>query len=150
VRLHGVRVIDENGQTAESVDIRKPVGIEMDFEVMQAGHVLTPAYHIINEEGLAVFSTHDQDPGQRGRPRMPGRHLSTAWIPGNFLAEGTLIVAAEMRRHFYEPDVVAFHVMDTMDGDSARGDTGGTIPGVVRPLLQWTNKIPNPSQMALP
>jgi lipopolysaccharide transport system ATP-binding protein len=43
--------------------------------------------------------------------------------------------------HLFEPDVVAFHVMDSLDGNSVRGDYAGSIPGVVRPLLQWTNRM---------
>jgi lipopolysaccharide transport system ATP-binding protein len=43
------------------------------------------------------------------------------------------------RIHFYERDAVAFHINDTHDGDSARGDWQGDDPGVVRPLLPWTN-----------
>jgi lipopolysaccharide transport system ATP-binding protein len=148
VRLHAVRIINEHGETVESVDIRKSVGIEMDFEVIKPGHTLTPSYRIANEEGLIIFTADDQNPEWRRRPRPPGRHLSTAWIPGNFLSEGTLIVSAGMRTlilhrwHFFEPDVVAFHVMDTLDGDSARGDYAGPIPGVIRPLLQWTSRQP--------
>jgi lipopolysaccharide transport system ATP-binding protein len=146
VRLRAVRIVNENGETVESVDIRKSVGIEMDFEVIKPGHILTPSYQITNEEGLIIFTADDQDQAWRRRPRPPGRHLSTAWIPGNFLSEGTLIVGAAVRTsvshrsHFFEPHIAAFHVMDTLDGDSARGDYGGPIPGVVRPLLRWTNR----------
>jgi lipopolysaccharide transport system ATP-binding protein len=146
VRLRAVRIVDENGETAESVDIRKPVGIEMDFEVIKPGHILTPGYQIANEEGLIVFTADDQDPEWRGRPRPPGRHLSTAWIPGNFLSEGTLIVSATMRTsvfhtwHYFEREAVAFHILDSLDGDSARGDYAGSMPGVIRPLLRWTNR----------
>jgi hypothetical protein len=28
-------------------------------------------------------------------------------------------------------------VIDSIDGDSLRGDYGGAMPGVVRPHLQW-------------
>jgi lipopolysaccharide transport system ATP-binding protein len=36
---------------------------------------------------------------------------------------------------------VAFQVIDSLDGDSARGDYAGPFPGVVRPLLQWTTSF---------
>jgi lipopolysaccharide transport system ATP-binding protein len=68
------------------------------------------------------------------------------WIPGNFLAEGAVTVGAAICTmdnfavHFHEKDAVAFHVADSMDGDSARGDYGGSIPGVIRPLLNWTDE----------
>jgi hypothetical protein len=37
----------------------------------------------------------------------------------------------------YERDAIAFQVVDSTDGDSARGDYAGSLPGVVRPLLRW-------------
>jgi lipopolysaccharide transport system ATP-binding protein len=47
--------------------------------------------------------------------------------------------------HFYEADAVAFQVIDSLDGDSARGDYAGHLPGVVRPLLNWTTQF-NPAE----
>jgi hypothetical protein len=41
------------------------------------------------------------------------------------------------RLHARETSVVAFQVVDAQDGDSARGDYVGPMPGVVRPLLAW-------------
>jgi lipopolysaccharide transport system ATP-binding protein len=51
--------------------------------------------------------------------------------------------------HFYERDVVAFQVVDSIDGDSARGDWAGGLAGVVRPLLKWTTQFtPNHRETA--
>jgi lipopolysaccharide transport system ATP-binding protein len=33
---------------------------------------------------------------------------------------------------------IAFQVIDSADGHSARGDFARSMPGVVRPLLNWT------------
>jgi lipopolysaccharide transport system ATP-binding protein len=46
--------------------------------------------------------------------------------------------------HVHERDAVAFHVVDNLDGDSARGDYAGPIPGVVRPMLRWTTERARP------
>ena len=68
------------------------------------------------------------DPNWRWRPRPTGRYVSTAYIPGNFLAEGMLFVKVGVATkdpftgQFNESDVVAFQVLDSLDGDSARGD----------------------------
>ena len=145
-RLRAVRVRDDNGQVAEAVDIRRPVSVEMEYEVIQAGHVLTPNFHFFSEEGIYVFVSHDLDPQWRGRPRPVGRYLSTAAIPGNLLSEGTLIVGAAVstmdpvKVHFFEREAVALHVVDSMNRDSARGDYDGPIPGYFRPLLDWTTQ----------
>ena len=146
-RLRSVRVRTEDSTTSDTMDIRNPIGIEMEFDVLQPGHKLVPNYHIFNEEGICVCVTSDLDASWRGRSRSRGRYMSTAWIPGNFLAEGTLVVGAALstmdpvQLHFYEPDAVAFQVVDSLDGDSARGDYAGPIPGVVRPVLQWETQF---------
>jgi lipopolysaccharide transport system ATP-binding protein len=147
VRLCAVRVRTEDGQVTDTVDIRQPVGIEIEYEVLRSGHALWPCFYTRNEEGVLLFSAIDIDPDWRGRPRPAGRYVSTAWIPGNLLAEGTIIVAPLMwtihptTLHFRERDAIAFQVIDTLDGDSARGDWAGHMTGVVRPLLEWNTQF---------
>lgn len=147
VRLRAARVCLKNGQVKEAIDIRQSVGIEMEYEVLKPGYVLLPNYHFFNEEGVYVFMAIDSDPEWRRQPRPAGRYVSTAWIPGNFLSEGSMIVGVAITTitsktlHFYERDAVSFQVVDSFDGDSARGDEGGHIPGVVRPLLRWTTRF---------
>src|SRR5262249_25348336 len=91
-RLWAVRVRTEDGQIASTVDIRRPVGIEMEYEVLKPGYVLLPYFHFFNEEGILAFEANDHDPVWKGRRRPAGRWLSTAWIPGNLLSEGMLVV----------------------------------------------------------
>jgi len=147
VRLRAVRVRTEDGRISDAIDIRHPVGIEMEYEVLKPGHVLVPNYHFFNEEGMYVFVASDYDPAWRRKVRPAGRYVSTSWVPGNFLSEGSLIVGAAISTmdpvtvHFYERDAVAFQVIDRLGGDSARGDYAGTMPGVVRPLLRWTTEF---------
>ena len=147
VRLRAVRVCTEEGKVSDALDIRLPVRIEMEYEVLTAEQVLVPNLHFYNEEGVYAFVTGDLDPAWRARRRPRGRYVSTALIPGNLLSEGTLFVGAAISTidpvvvHFYERDAVAFQVVDTMDGDSARGDYAGPMPGVVRPKLQWRTKL---------
>jgi lipopolysaccharide transport system ATP-binding protein len=145
-RLRAVRVRDEHGRVVEAVDIRRPVGLEMEFDVLKAGYVLMPHYDVYNSEGVRLFITVDQDPEWRRRPRPVGRYISTAWIPGNLLAEGTHFVEALAVTlspnilQFAEREVMAFEVVDSRDGDSARGDWAGRMKGVVRPLLKWETR----------
>jgi homopolymeric O-antigen transport system ATP-binding protein len=146
-RLRAAYVRTEDGQITDAVDIRRPVALEMEYEVLRPGYVLSASFCLTNEEGVRVFVTADQDPAWRRRPRPAGRYVSTAWIPGNFLSEGTLFVDVGLGTlepilpHFYERDAVAFHVIDSVNGDSARGDYAGSWKGVVRPLLQWSTKF---------
>lgn len=145
VRLRKVRVRDEGGTTIGTQDIRSPVGIEAEYDVLQTGHVIVPNYHFFNDEGLHMFVVLDVSSEWKRTPRPLGRYTSTAWLPGNFLAEGRVTVdiavsslAPSTRVHVMKRHAVGFQVVDSHDGDSARGDFRGQLPGVVRPLVKWT------------
>ncbi len=144
VRLCGVRVHDGQLATSEALDIRRPIGIEIDYEVLTPGTALQPGIHVHNDRGDHLFCAGDTTHEARQVPKDPGRYQSIAWIPGNLLSEGVHIVSAAvsttdpLQVHLFERDAVAFQVIDTMDGDSARGDYGGWISGAVRPLLEWS------------
>jgi lipopolysaccharide transport system ATP-binding protein len=146
-QLRAVRVKKEDGQLGDRVDIKKSFEIEMEYDVLKAGYILLPHYHLLNEEGILVFKALDVDPNWRKRSRPVGRFTSRAMIPGNLLQEGlysvkaALITLDPMIIQFYEQDAVAFQVIDNNDGDSARGDYAGNIEGVVRPLLKWTTSF---------
>jgi lipopolysaccharide transport system ATP-binding protein len=147
VRLRAVRVRTEDGQVTDVADIRQPVGIEIEYEVLESGYALWPCFYTRNEEGLLLFSAIDMDSNWRGRDRPTGHYVSTGWIPGNLLAEGTVVISLLMWTihpnilHFTERDAVAFQVIDSLDGDSARGDWAGRMWGVVRPLLKWDTQF---------
>jgi lipopolysaccharide transport system ATP-binding protein len=46
-----------------------------------------------------------------------------------------------MVHEFHAPEAIAFQVIDSPEGDSARGDWGGSMKGAVRPLLNWTSEL---------
>ncbi|HEX9918889.1 MAG TPA: ABC transporter ATP-binding protein, partial [Pyrinomonadaceae bacterium] len=91
-RLRAVCVRTAAGQVTDALDIRQPVEIEVEYEVLTPGHVLVPNLHFYNEEGVYAFIVNDLEPAWRNRPRDAGRYRSVALIPGNLLSEGTLFV----------------------------------------------------------
>ena len=147
-RLRRVRIKDESGQIATSIDIRKAVGFEMTFEVIQDGYTVLPHFRLKSDEGELAFVTFDVDPAWRKKKRPKGTYTATAWVPGNLLAEGIFSINAAMVTleprlipQFYEPEVVSFQVIDPMEGDTARGDWPKELQGVVRPLLTWETEF---------
>jgi len=146
-RLRRVRVAGEDGETAAAVDVRRASSIEVTYDVLEEGHALVPVVELYNEEGTEVFSTHDTGAEWRRRPRPVGRYTSAVRLPGNLLAEGTLIAHVSIMSHFPSTilraraaNAVAFQVLDEPGGVSARGDYAGPMPGVVRPLLEWETR----------
>jgi len=147
VRLRRVRVRAEDGETVAVVEIQKTFGVEVTYDVLEAGHALVPVIEFYNEDGTELFSTHDTGVDWRRRPRSRGTYTSTVWVPGNLLAEGSLVGHVSIMSHFpatvlhaHEPNAVAFQVVDSPSADSARGDYIGPMPGVIRPLLNWATE----------
>lgn len=145
-RLLAVRVTDESGQVRESLDIRRPITLEMVYEVMREGFVLLPHFGLTNEGGITVFKTLDNDSRWKGKKRPRGYYVSRVKIPGNFLSEGILYVSCYLitrypnMLQFSEQQTIAFQVIDSQKGNSARGDWHGKFEGVVRPLLDWETR----------
>ncbi len=145
VRLLWAKVVDADGQQADAVDVRRPLGIEIAFKVLRGDTALFPKFKLVDERGDICFNAMDTSDRWR-QPVAPGVYVTTAWIPGNLLNEGLFaadvavcsIGAPKLRHHFQERSVVAFHVQDPGEGDSARGVFTGQWRGVVRPLLDWT------------
>jgi lipopolysaccharide transport system ATP-binding protein len=147
-RLRRVRVINTEKETTSSVDIRHRVGIELTYEVLQPGLVLTPKIDLLNEEGTHLFATYDLAADWRYNARVMGWYESTVWLPGDFLSEGNLMVHASIMSHTpatvtlaHAPNAVTFQVVDYQHKDSARGDALGPLPGLIRPLLSWTTNL---------
>jgi lipopolysaccharide transport system ATP-binding protein len=144
-RLRAVRVIDQEGQAADVLDIRAPVGIEITYEVLDSSKDLVANFVVNNEDGYCICHPHDWENIQGDRKRHTGIQTRTAWIPGNLLAEGTFTVGVAVSSynpplaHCGEQDAVAFQVTDPMEGSSSRHNYTGPFPGLVRPLLRWTD-----------
>jgi len=147
VRLASARIVDEDGKTANAVDVRRPVGIEMRFVALGDDKVLVPKVKLINAEGEIAFNALDTDPRWH-EPVKAGEYVSTAWIPGNFLNEGVITVdvaivsldGSRMITRINAQGLLTFHVQDPGMGDSAKGLFSGQFRGGVRPLLQWTTQ----------
>ncbi len=146
-RLRAVRVKKGDGTITDVIDIRESVSVEMEYDVIKSGFKLLPNMGFWNEQGVCLFGANDLDPAWRNRTRPAGKYISTVHIPGNLLADGMIHVNANLgtiapkTQQYHEVNVVSFFVVDSFDGDSARGDYVGKVGGVVRPLLEWKTQF---------
>jgi lipopolysaccharide transport system ATP-binding protein len=140
-----IRVLS-GGVASEEVDIRQPVDVEVEYWSREPGSLRPFAnLHFFNDEGVCIFITGDSNNRDWWEsPRHPGLVRSTVRIPGNFFAEGRVVVTAAVSTinptvvHALERDAVAFQVVDRSRGDGVRGEFANEWPGVVRPMLDWT------------
>ena len=154
-RLREVSIREPGGKETDTIDIRRPFHVQISFDVQRPGHVLLPAFSLWNEEGLLLFSSMDLEERWRGVERAPGRYVCKAEIPGNLLSEGTMLVNTALweweprrRIEYHEKEVVAMQVIDSLEGDSARGDFVGELGGAVRPKLEWRTELQQEHEQA--
>ncbi len=147
MRLRRVRVVDEASTPRTTFDIRKPVRIELTYDVLQAGRKVHPNFALVNEEGVVLFVAQDTDPEWRGRDRPAGTYVSRCIIPGNTLTEGgfgvnmALTTLEPEEHHAVVQDMVFFRVVDDLDAkDTSRGEFPRPIPGLMRPMFDWSTE----------
>jgi lipopolysaccharide transport system ATP-binding protein len=145
-RLLAVRAVDEDGETVDSIDVRRPVGIEITYRILRAGPPVFAKIKVYDRQGDTAFNA--MDASGHWRDAVPGQYVTTGWIPPNLLNEGRASVEAgvwslngpKLLPHGHRHDAVSFHVFDPGDGDSARGRFVGQLRGPVRPMLEWTTE----------
>jgi len=147
VRMHAMRVLDRNGKVCTNFDVRDPVSIEIEFQVLEEGHRLVLQLYFFNEMGHVLFISKDNlDSPWRDTTCPTGYYRSVCHIPGDFLNECEIYVAYGIDTigishlvHATGRDVVKFKVSDKMDPGGVRGN----FPlqwrhDGVRPRLHWT------------
>jgi lipopolysaccharide transport system ATP-binding protein len=144
-----VRVRDDTGAVTETFDVRRPVCVEIEYDVLKPGRALSAHFAVSNADGRMVVM--ETDPRWRETPRPVGRYITRAIIPGNLLNEGSYFLSAGVfalrpfTNQFWVRNAAAFQVIDPLQGDSARGGYEGDIRCLVRPLLQWSSEIASES-----
>jgi lipopolysaccharide transport system ATP-binding protein len=146
VRLRSVAVVDADHKPVETIDVRREVGVQIEFEIIEQKHRFVPGFTLTSDQGQMIFNAIDTNPIWR-EPLKPGVYTSTGWIPPNLLNEGMISVAialgtfvpgAKTIRQIHVADAVAFQVVDPGEGGTARGDYSGAWSSPVRPLLRWS------------
>jgi lipopolysaccharide transport system ATP-binding protein len=160
VRMRAVRLLDEHHSPIAEVEIRQPVWLEVEYWNLTDDPLFRPStyIHVRNTEGVFLFASWDTNNlAWRTTPRGRGLVRVRCEFPGNFFAEGGVVVSAGVTSikpivyHAAEDDVVAFHVVDRSSGDGVRGEWAGDFPGVLRPMLNWecvTEEVAAPNSTA--
>jgi lipopolysaccharide transport system ATP-binding protein len=144
-RLLSARIVDENGNTVDTIDVRATIGIEIRYRVLRPGPPVFAKVRVHDQRDAIAFNAMDIA-SQAEESSMPGVYAATAWIPGNLMNEGKTTVdlavctlhAPKLHQRAQRYEALSFTIVDPGDGDSARGRFTGQLSGVVRPLLDWT------------
>lgn len=136
--LRRARLVDADQRPLDYARIDQRIGVEMHYDVLEAGHKLVPNIHVFAQGQYAFVSF----PQQSTRLNK-GSYVSVMWIPANMLNEGIYVAGVALstmdpvQTHFYVSDAIMFNVIDDLT-DPARHDYTQAIPGIVRPRLEWS------------
>lgn len=143
-RLRAVRVLDQYGRVAHTVDVSQPLWVEVEYWNLQADIRPTAILHFVDEYGHCLFSTGELNSRTWGKRTLePGLVRAACKVPGHFLAEGTIFLLAAVCSynpngvHALERDAVSFQVVDRTSGEGVRSIYVGAWPGLMRPMLDW-------------
>ena len=153
VRFTGIRARTSQNETKSAFDIRHPIGIELEYEVLQPDVWFTPSVILKDMNNVVIFnSPADAHPNWDNAKKATGTYRSTCWIPGNLLVEGTYSIRVVFwgfsrlaQKGIAMDDVISLNVFDSLEGDSVRGRITGSFSGVVRPKLDWNSELIKPA-----
>jgi lipopolysaccharide transport system ATP-binding protein len=145
VKLLGIRAVDTKGVNNTIFDITQPIGIELEYKVLKDNFILWHGLNFHDENGINIFDSHSVTSQWYNKIHPTGTFKTTAWVPGNFLNEGKIVISAAIfnhkhhHLHLYEKDVISLEICDYLRDNiiSSRGHSTGKFAGVVRPLLEW-------------
>ncbi|MBI2288561.1 MAG: ABC transporter ATP-binding protein [Chloroflexi bacterium] len=142
VKLHAVRVLDDQGRVSFDTDIAKPINLEIEFWCLQKTRA-TCAFILYNQLGVLLFATQTlYDEVLARKEYEPGLYRLSCQIPGNLLNDGTYSVnvylSTKLRQSndVAQESAVSFRAHDF--GTGQHDYITGPWVGVVRPILPWT------------
>ena len=152
VQGHGATLLegaveDAEGRPMAETDIRRPFQIRMKYRLDRpSARAPYPNIHIMDSTGAYVFVS---SPPGHGMGNESGVYEAVCRIPGSLLNDGTYFVGLALtyvdkgiKVAFFERDALCVNLMDPLEEtlDNVRNGYSGTVPGCVRPRLDWEVK----------
>lgn len=147
VTLNAAWIENANGERTFDLSLFDPIRICINFVVRNPlSKSPQPNVHLTDSSGNYVFvASPSHWDGQMGVE--PGEYTARCLIPAHLLNDGMFSVGVALNHFqnglttaFLVQHSLSFNVVDRMDQNSERTESGwaGRIPGVIRPLLEWT------------
>lgn len=143
--------IQQDGLATSQVVTGKPVEIGIEYEVLETTHGLRVYFVLTDRQDTQIFRSFAHSEGDELPTMHPGRYISRAVIPADFLAPipYQIIVSAtvhNVRRCFPEDVIINLDVLEA--GRIKNAYANGPIPFKLAPLISWnTARIEESAQI---
>jgi lipopolysaccharide transport system ATP-binding protein len=139
LKIIAVRLINDKGLIASTLDARHPFVIETEYEISSKLSSCRIGFIVSTVDGTIIFAAYDADSINFAGTREPGKFRLKCTIPGYLLNPNrfTLSINAGIRgikNLAYLENVLVFDVEDTVD---IRAKDLDRHKGVIRPRLEW-------------
>ena len=119
----------------------RPLDVRIEYDVFREAYGLHVYFQVNDMDGTVIFETLHNGDGEEHLPLVrPGRYVSTATIPADFLAgrmyELQIHAAIHSVRDLLRPPLsLTLHVHPT--GRVNRAYAGYETPGKIAPMIPW-------------
>lgn len=151
-RLRSVRLLDRDGNVSARFDVKEPILVELEWDVVNPRFALNAHIYVWNESGMCVFVSMDNltSPWQKSVAK-PGRYKAQCVIPPELLNEGMYSIEFTVCTHPTTTEyadyreAVSFYIIDDMENAGVRGNWSREwFASVMRPRLTWRHFDPTP------
>jgi len=135
-----------NGKISAELNIAEPFSIKMKYVIKQESlKNAYPNFHILDQFGQYVFVT-SPNPKMNDLNPENGLYEAECVIPANFFNAGNFSISIAFtadsngaNTSFYEQNALNFSMIEDLDNSPTRiGNYGGAVPGIIRPILNWS------------
>lgn len=145
IQLLSGAVKNDTGNTVLEIGIAESFIIEMRFRVLHENDfAFNPNFHFYTASGECAFVSHDTT----YHTLKKGEYMAHCHIPANLLNEGSYFVGLAVTSftnrvvvHFFEKNCLSFIIHDHHGESITRPKHSMPIPGVVRPILDWSLNV---------
>ena len=147
-RMVEVRTTTPSGEPSTSFFSSRPIEVTLEFDLARTDPSLTVGFDLATVDGITVFRSYQTDLAEHEAPRLvPGRNALQCTIPAGLLNTGRYILNLRLSLHsvkwIVHDDAVLYFDVVADHGDSLFLNANDTArPGVVSPILAWTNVQP--------
>lgn len=149
VKIRSIKAHDSSYESCKNFKITKKIGVTITYEILESGHKIHTALNFFNSSGVNIFDSHESGTKLYHDKKEIGIYETTVWVYENLFSEGVIVIGVALVTHnpfavhFHEREAIAFNMTEDLNNSPTRGDYVGSLPGIIRPNLQWESKKVN-------
>ncbi|MTK52602.1 ABC transporter ATP-binding protein [Paludibacter sp.] len=147
IKIRKVYFIDSNNNQIDFAFINQKFGFCIEYEVTEDVPFFTHGINVFNNIETHLFTSHDGNSYEGIKTIKRGKYKIISWIPANLLQSDTLDFSFACMRYnpfeilFHEMQLARINIIEAMNALTRNEHHRGDLPGIIRPKLDWTQRV---------